>query len=697
MFCFFTPTAIIAVVMALHLSTSVADLVGIGAAAAKDLKNMDIVAIRDLLLYFPYRYDDFSYHPTIAQLRHDDTATITARIRTIDNRPAKKNRRMILTEAIVEDESGEIKVVWFNQPYLTRTLVAGQSVSRAGRGYNRFGRTLVNPIYEPPGAGVQTGRIVPIYGLTGSLTMRRLRSAMETALRTVEEFQEWLPKDIVAEEEFPSLYAAVKAVHFPESKAEMYRAVERLKFDELFLHQLLFAQVRRTREKRTATPFSINETYLKTMVGQLPFALTKSQRLAAWEVIQDCAKPHPMNRLLEGDVGSGKTVVAAIAIAHTLQGGATVAYLAPTEILAGQQQEALARFVSDAPVGLLTGSRAKIGREEVSRKEVLEALKQGRVRCVVGTHALLEEGVTLPVLGLVVIDEQHRFGVDQRRALLERSEPAPHLLSMTATPIPRSLALSLYGDLELSVLRELPANRKPITTALVNERAKRGMCNHVLSEIAAGRRVYIVCPLIDPSDRLGAKSVSEVAASLKKGELKKVSLACLHGKMPPDEKAEVLEKFRMGTYAALISTTVVEVGVDVPEATVMVILGAERFGLSQLHQLRGRVGRSDLASRCFLVPDEQNSHARHRLQALVECHDGFLLAEKDLALRGPGNLFGNAQSGFPDFKLATVADVPLMKKAREWAARLLASDPELERFPAVREQMRQSLERAHLE
>src|SRR3989338_5071865 len=264
------------------------------------------------------------------------------------------------------------------------------------------------------------------------------------------------------------------------------------------------------------------------MVGQLPFALTKSQRLAAWEVIQDCAKPHPMNRLLEGDVGSGKTVVAAIAIAHTLQGGATVAYLAPTEILAGQQQEALSRFITYAPIALLTGSRAKIGREEVSRKEVLEALKQGRVRCVVGTHALLEEGGTLPVLGLVVIDEQHRFGVDQRRALLERSEPAPHLLSMTATPIPRSLALSLYGDLELSVLRERPANRKPITTALVNERAKRGMWKHVTAEIAAGRRVYIVCPLIDPSDRLGAKSVSEVAASLKKGELKKVSLACLH-------------------------------------------------------------------------------------------------------------------------------------------------------------------------
>ncbi len=683
--------------MALHLSSPVTSLPGIGGTAAKDLKNMDIVSVRDLLLYFPYRYDDFSLQPPIAKLRHDDIVTVTGRIRTIKNRPSK-NRRLILTEAILEDESGGIKVMWFNQPYLTETLKAGQAASLAGRVDDRFGLTLMNPMYEPPGLGIHTGRIVPIYGLSASLTMRRLRGAMKTALPAAEEFLEWLPEGILSDESFPLLAQAIRAIHFPESKAELHHAVERLKFDELFLHQLLAAQVRRTREKKDARAFSINETYLKSCVGHLPFKLTRAQRLAAWEIVQDLAKPHPMNRLLEGDVGSGKTVVSAIAIAHALHQGAGVAYLAPTEILAGQQQCALQKFVTDAPIGLLTASRAKIGEKDVERSELFAALKTGDVRGVVGTHALLEEGIIIPHLSLVVIDEQHRFGVEQRRALLEQGKgSAPHLLSMTATPIPRSVAWSLYGERELSVLNERPGNRKSITTTLVEEKGKRGMWQHLLSEIHTGRRAYIVCPLIDPSDRLGSKSVTDVVESLRKGALRSISLVALHGKMPPDEKAEVLEKFRTGECAALVSTTVVEVGVDVPEATVMVVLGAERFGLAQLHQLRGRVGRSDLASRCFLVPDEQNKHARERLQALVECQDGFTLAEKDLALRGPGNLFGNAQSGFPDFKLATAADVPLMKKARDHAARLLASDPELVQHPTIREEMRRSVEQAHLE
>jgi ATP-dependent DNA helicase RecG len=648
-------------------------------------------------LYFPYRYDDFSYQPAIAKLRHDDTVTVTGRIRTIKNRPSK-NRRLILTEAILEDESGGVKVMWFNQPYLTEALKAGQAASLAGRVDDRFGRTLMNPIYEPPGLGIHTGRIVPIYGLSASLTMRRLRSAIKTALQAAEEFSEWLPGEILRDESFPSLAQAIRAIHFPESKAELHHAVERLKFDELFLHQLLFAHVRRTREKKSAVAFPVDEGYLKIFVGHLPFTLTKAQRLAAWEIIQDLTKPHPMNRLLEGDVGSGKTVVAAIAIAHTLHQGAGIAYLAPTEILAGQQQRALQKFVADAPIGLLTASGARIGEKDVERSELLTALKTGGVRGVVGTHALLEEGIIIPRLSLVVIDEQHRFGVEQRRSLLERGGgTAPHLLSMTATPIPRSLALSLYGDLELSVLNERPANRKPIATTLVEEKGKRAMWQQLLREISAGRRAYIVCPLIDPSDRLGSKAVTDVVESLRKGALRNVSLAVLHGKMPSDEKAEVLEKFRAGECAALVSTTVVEVGVDVPEATVMVVLGAERFGLAQLHQLRGRVGRSDFASRCFLVPDELNPRARERLQALVGSQDGFAIAEKDLALRGPGNLFGNAQAGFPDFKLATVADVPLMKKARDHAARLLTSDPDLEAHTAIHEEMRRSVEQAHLE
>ncbi len=687
--------------MSLHLSSPVTSIPGIGALAAKDLRNLGIVSVRDLVLYLPYRYEDYSVVRPIGSLRHDDTVTVTGRVRQIESR-ASKNRKVTLTEAIVENETGEIKVTWFNQPYLEKTLRAGFRISVAGRVDSRFGgvRTIVSPVWEPAGDRVHTGRIVPVYGLTGTLTMRRLRGAIEHALTVAAELVDFLPAEIRDEESFPARDVAIRNVHFPESRAELDAAISRLKFDELLIHQLMFAQVRKERAVRPATSVATDAEFLKSFVQSLPFPLTQAQRRSAWEIVQDCALERPMNRLLEGDVGSGKTAVAAIAIAGVLRANHAAAYLAPTEILASQQHAALGRFFSldDSVglVGLLTASQAKIGGESVTRKELFAAVADGRLRCLVGTHALLQQGIEIPGLALVVVDEQHRFGVQQRKALLDRL-PAPHLLSMTATPIPRSLALTIYGDLDLSILDEMPKGRKPVATKLVFDKERAAMWTQIVAEIALGRQAFVVCPLIDPSDALGAKSVTEVAAMLQRALPRTVRVGILHGKLPSDEKAAMIAAFRDRAVDLLVSTTVVEVGVDIPNATMMVIVGAERFGLSQLHQLRGRVGRSDIASTCYLAPDGWSPDAKERLTAMTRTTNGFELAEIDLKLRGAGNVFGSAQSGFPDFKLATPADVPLMKKTRDVASRILAADPELEGHPLLREFVTVSLDEVHLE
>ncbi|MEK7620308.1 MAG: ATP-dependent DNA helicase RecG [Patescibacteria group bacterium] len=720
--------------MAIHLSSPVSDLPGLGIKAVADLRALEIVSVGDLLWYVPFRYDDFSRVVGAGQARAGETVTVIGSIESIQSRPAK-NRRVKLVEAVVSDETGELKVVWFNQSYLEKTLPIGSKVSLAGRIDGRFGRCLVNPIVEKGGhigsdrhqsasLGTHTGRIVPVYGLTGSLTMRRLRDAVKVALSAAKELPDWLPTDIVEQESYPSLPQALQGVHFPESQHELDECVARLKFDELFLHQLMFARVRADREKKAATAIPMDEAFLKAFVASLPFELTSAQRKATWEVVQDLEKPHPMNRLLEGDVGSGKTVVAAAAAASVLHAGSRVVYLAPTEILAAQQHAAFSRFLEE-PVALLTRTMCKVGEQDVSRDALLETLQRittpnpslpaGRqglkrrgtgVGCIIGTHALLQEKLDLHDFALVIVDEQHRFGVEQRHALLHTDEgPAPHLLSMSATPIPRTLALTIFGDLELSILDEMPVGRKPVATAVVPEPQQAGMWKHVREQIEKGNQVFVVCPLIDPSDgfdkltagKLGAKSVAEVSRELKKGPLKDVKIEMLHGRLKTDEKEAAIEKFRTGKIDVLVATTVVEVGVDIPNASVMVIVGAERFGLAQLHQLRGRVGRSDIQSYCYLLPEHMEGSSETRLRAMEKTTDGFKLAQTDLELRGAGNVFGNAQSGFADFKLATPADTDIMKKARDHATELLKQDPDLELHPLIRERIERQFEMVHLE
>ncbi|MCR4314303.1 MAG: ATP-dependent DNA helicase RecG [Candidatus Uhrbacteria bacterium] len=692
--------------MAIHLSSPVSDLPGLGTKAVADLRALDIVSVRDLLWYVPFRYDDYSRVVGAGEAKVGETVTVVGTIESIESRPAK-NRHMKLVEAMVRDETGELKVVWFNQSYLEKTLPIGSKVSLAGRVDGRYGRSLVNPMIERGGEQTHTGRIVPVYGLTGSLTMRRLRDAVKAALPAATEFPDWLPSDIVEHESYPSLAHALQDVHFPESQSELNAAITRLKFDELFLHQMMFARVRADRERKAAKVISVDKAFLKAFVARLPFELTMAQRKAIWEVVQDLEKPHPMNRLLEGDVGSGKTVVAAAAAASVMHAGFRVVYLAPTEILAMQQHTALSRFL-DEPVGLLTRTMCRVGEQNVSREDfsMMTFLDRGReksslesrVRCVIGTHALLQEKLGLHDFGLVIVDEQHRFGVEQRHALIHTSEgAAPHLLSMSATPIPRTLALTIYGDLELSILNEMPPGRKPVATAVVLESQQAGMWKHVREQIGEGRQAFVVCPLINPSDKLGAKSVAEVARDLKKGVFKDVKIETLHGRLKSDEKESAIEKFRTGKIDVLVSTTVVEVGVDIPNATVMVIMGAERFGLAQLHQLRGRVGRNDVQSYCYLLPEHMEGSSEERLRAMEKTTDGFRLAQKDLELRGAGNVFGSAQSGFADFQLATPADTELMKKARDYATELLAQDPDLEGHPLIRERIERQFEMVHLE
>lgn len=682
--------------MAIRLETPVRALPGIGPTFGADFARLGIETVADLLWHIPYRYEDFSEHKAIPLLRHDENVTIIGKIRTIATRPAGKNRRLTLTEAIIENETGVMKATWFNRPYLEKTWKAGMMVSLAGRIDTHYGTTIVNPTAEPVGTDLHTGRIVPIYGLAGALTEKRVRSAIAKCLSSAELFEEWLPSTLLEAEKFPTFAQAIRDVHAPDSQDVLAKAVRRLKFDELFIHQLLFQAVRHERQERPAHTFSTDESFLKTFVTSLPFVLTEAQRKAAWEIIKDLAKGIPMNRLLQGDVGSGKTAVAAMAIANVQEAQGFSAYLAPTELLAEQQHTSLTKFLGKG-TGLLTGSLARIGTKDVTRAVLKKALVAGEISVLTGTHALLQEGVPLPELGLVVIDEQHRFGVEQRHALLELGEKAPHLLSMTATPIPRSLALVVYGDLDISILNELPKGRKPILTKLVFEKDRALMWKHVRSLVDLGQQAYVVCPLIEMSEKMDGSNAIDVGESLAKGPFKGVKVGILHGRLKSDEKTQLLRDFRDKKIHVLVATTVVEVGVDVPNATAMVILGAERFGLAQLHQLRGRVGRGDDASVCYLAPDGWSNNAKERLMALVRSNDGFALAEKDLALRGSGNMFGSAQSGFPDFKLATPSDVDLMKISRDWAAEIHGSDPELTHHPLLKKKMDEAFEKVHME
>ncbi|MBI5621728.1 ATP-dependent DNA helicase RecG [Candidatus Falkowbacteria bacterium] len=695
----------------MDLHTPVLALHPIAKKIGSALKRIGIETVADLIFYYPARYDDFSTFVPIAALRPGVVATVRGTIQLMRNQRAWK-KRLLVTEAIIQDSSGSVKAVWFGQYYVSKILKPGDEVYLAGRVDADRGVVFYSPSFEKvtkakEGGGTHTGRLVPVYSLTKGISSKQLRYLVSLAWKALPALADYLPAALVRQLHFPALSAAVRQIHFPDSQVSLERARQRLQFEEIFLLQLKNQLVRRRLRQLPASPVSFHEAEIKRFVSSLPFVLTPAQRRSAWEIVKDLGRPYPMNRLLEGDVGSGKTVVASLALLNTALGGAQAALMAPTEILARQHYTTIRQLLQGQKflIGLLTRTESRVNDTLVDKRELIAGLKDGRVKVVVGTHALIQGKIQFHHLALAVVDEQHRFGVAQRQALQDKSgetSRVPHFLSMTATPIPRSLALTLYGDLDLSILDTLPAGRKKIITKIVSPADRAKAYDFIRQQVAAGPngaplgQAFVICPLIDPSDKLGVRSVTEEHKKLDTEVFPDLVIGCLHGRLKSAERERVMADFVAGKVKILVATSVVEVGVDVPNASVMMIEGAERFGLAQLHQFRGRVGRSSHQSYCFLFTDTESENSRARLQTLVDSNDGFALAEADLRFRGAGEMFGTSQSGESDLKLANLFDVQRIKQAQQWVGRVMAEDPDLANHPLLRAKIGE-LGRAHLE
>ncbi len=662
--------------VALDAPTTV--LTGVGSVNAKRLEALGIFTLGDMLYHFPRRYDDFSKQTRIIDLLYGQEVTIMGEIRSVSNRPVKGGRRSIV-EAIVGDETGALRVSWFNQPWMARNLRVGEEIVLAGKIDQFQGRLTMNsPEWEPVDKEqLHTNRIVPVYPLTADMGQRWLRGLMKRVVSYwAPKVPDPLPAPIVLSAKVLPLHEALSQAHFPTSNEALNLARVRLALDELFLLQLAVLLQKKAWEGKSANRFDAPQAWLNDQIANLPFALTNAQQMALADLLKDLDSGRPMNRLLQGDVGSGKTVVAAICMAAVTRAGAQAALMAPTGILAEQHFATLSRLMvgkslQEGELRLIVGSTP-----ESEKAEIRSGLSDGSIKIVVGTHTLIEDPIVFSQLEMIVIDEQHRFGVGQR-AKLRNKGTNPHLLVMTATPIPRSLALTVYGDLDLSVIGELPPGRQEVQTSLALPRERARAYSLIRNEIAAGRQAFIIYPLIEESEDSDAKAAVAEHKRLQSEVFRDLKLELLHGRMSSDDKEEAMARFRDGKAHILVSTTVIEVGVDVPNATVMMIEGANRFGLSQLHQLRGRVGRGAAQSYCILVPDSDNYAENERLKALLETNDGFILAEKDLQQRGPGQFIGRQQSGFLDFQLASLSDARLIDKARRHAEELLASDPTL--------------------
>jgi ATP-dependent DNA helicase RecG len=691
------------------LKTSVSRLGQFGAVLSKRLKKLGIETVEDLIFYFPFRHEDFSNLIPISGVASDSTATIRGKIDLIANRRSWKKRK-ILTEALVSDDTGSIKAIWFNQPFLTRVLKAGDKVFLSGRiEYDYHSLQFVNPIYEiargDETVGVHTARIVPIYPLTSAITQKQIRALVKISLNSVKLIKDWLPKEIKNKWHLMDLNTAILQIHFPDDKKKLDSARHRLKFDELFLFQLQARRLRQELDASSAVKIPFKQEKIKKFVDSLPFKLTNAQRVAAWEIIKDLERGRPMNRLVEGDVGSGKTVVATIAALHTVLDGHSVVFLAPTEILARQHFGTISRILKGWPisVGLLTRSESKImdglGSRNFTKAEMLKKISEGDIQIMVGTHALLQEKVKFCDLALLIVDEQHRFGVEQRKNLKEKNKNngfVLHLLSMTATPIPRTLALAFYGDLDLSIIDEMPEGRKKIITKIIKPSDKSATYQFVRQEVGSGRQAFVICPLIDPSDKIEVQSVQEEYQKLSQEIFPEFKIGFLHGKLKPDDKEKIMKDFLDNKINILVSTSVIEVGIDVPNAAIMMIEGAERFGLAQLHQFRGRVGRSEYQSYCFLFTENNNEKTKARLEALVNSNNGFELAEKDLELRGPGEVYGLKQSGLPSLKIATLSDRAIIKEAKNAVDDIIKLSRQLKEYPDLQAKL-ETVDSIHLE
>ena len=660
----------------MKLTTPLEQIKGVGPKTAQALAAAGLKTISDALDFLPRAYDDYSTAVNIADLQ-PGKVTVKARCESVSTRIVRRGLR--ITTAVLADKSGKVKAVWFNQPYRETQLKSDAEFifsGQFGMQYNRY--QINNPSVElakevAKASMENASGIQPVYKSIKNLRPKTVQDLMKNIRPIMDFLPETLPENIIRRQKLVSRSEAVKFLHAPKTHEEISRGRERLAFEELF-EMILAAQFNKQEQTRlTGWKIPFNKSVVKNFVDQLPFPLTNAQRRAAWQILQDLESDHPMNRLLQGDVGSGKTVVAGLVAAEVAKAGFQTAIMAPTEILAQQHAKTLDELLSPfgVSVALLTGHV-----KGAARSQLLDNLASGNIDVVVGTHALIQEKVAYRKLGFAVIDEQHRFGVKQRQALLEKSDFMPHLLSMTATPIPRSLALTLYGELDISILDELPSGRQPIQTKIWSPASAPKLYESIENELAKGRQAYVICPLIDDNPDNDKKSVEAEYNKLSKTIFSHRRVGLLHGKLPAEEKAEVMQKFADGELDMLVSTTVVEVGVNVPNATVMLIENADNFGLSQLHQLRGRVGRGKHQSFCHLMMSGHDKPSQ-RLREIEKSQDGFYLAEVDLKLRGPGEIYGKMQHGDLNLKIASLADTALIARAQVEAERFVKEGQDL--------------------
>lgn len=737
----------------IFLDTPLSRIRGIGPYFLGRLKKLDIQTVKDLIFHFPARYEDFSRIIKISELVPGEECTIHGTVQKINMRRAWR-KRMFITEAIIDDESGKIRAVWFNQTYIKNTLSEGKEANFSGKvsiTKDKNELYLSNPAYEvirAPGQDTKhTERIVPIYPETKGLTSKGIRYIIKPLLNAVETPKEIIPEEILREKNLMHISKAIKFAHFPPTIEDGIKAKERFVFEELLLLQLSFLFERKKLEKTNARELQTEIPIIRELVESLPFPLTNSQKKALWEILKDLNRPHPMNRILQGDVGSGKTIIAALAAIFCAHKGFQTAFMAPTEILARQHYETIKNFFPEHEdgVALLTSNESKVffghRLETILKKDALKKeIAENKIKITIGTHALLQKGVLFPKLALVIVDEQHRFGVKQRATLLSDANNAntheyrelevkddkiiekefsyklnnishryiPHFLSMSATPIPRTLSLTIWGDLDLSLITELPKNRKPIITKVVVPENRKKAYAFIRSEIKKGRQAFVICPRIEPTtynlqlttremERATMKTVKEEYEKLSKKIFPDLKVAILHGKIKANEKEKTMKGFTEGKIDILVATSVVEVGIDVPNATIMMIEGSERFGLSQLYQFRGRVGRGEYQSYCFLFSDSSSINTKKRLLSIVEAKNGFELAEKDLKLRGPGEFLGEIQTGMPDIAMKALQNPEILKDTREIATKLISEDFELKKHPELRSRLESFSKKIHPE
>jgi len=684
-----SPTKPVSQPAALSASTTV--LPGVGPKHAQTLARLGLNTLGDMLYNFPRRYDDYTQLKPIRRLSYGEDVTVIGTVDSINTRPIRGGRYQI-TEAILTDGTGSLRVSWFNQPWIGKRLLEGTQIVLSGKTDQYLGRLIMNsPEWEPlEQQNLHTNRIVPVYPLTSKITQRWLRRLMfDVVTYWSPRIADPLPETLRQSALLVDLPTALAQAHFPSSADQLRAARHRLAFDEILMLQLGVMNQKRNWQNRSARVYETPDDWLESRVARLPFILTTAQHNALIDVKSDLTSGHPMNRLLQGDVGSGKTVIAALGIAMLARHNAQSALLAPTSILAEQHYKSmLSLLAGNGSEPIISGDeisyplkpeqiRILIGSTPESEKqEIRDGLADGSIILVVGTHALLEDPVVFANLQLAVIDEQHRFGVDQRAILRSKGEN-PHLLVMTATPIPRTLALTVYGDLDLSVMDEMPPGRQPIQTQVFYPRERERAYVFIRSQVDQGHQCFIIYPLVEESETSEALAAVEEQSRLQKEVFPNYKVGLLHGRLKPDEKDTTMSSFCSGEIQILVSTSVVEVGVDVPNATVMLIEGANRFGLSQLHQFRGRVGRSQYQSYCILIPDTPDAAENERLTAMVETNNGFLLAQRDLEQRGPGEFLGTRQSGYSELRLANLTDIHLIEKARHHAQSIFEIDPDL--------------------